>query len=133
MKFCIGEKQLAHQANAELRKYTEQLFLFLFVFTSCLPAVTAVNINQCPDDVRRAAGWNGTSSGNSSIGPDPGVNITYAQCVATCGGNGIGDFDWMSFSQNFSTWLLPWIALIFQLPFGAEGERWHGFGDNRPR
>ena len=46
--------------------------------------------------------------------------FTYEQCVQQCGG-GVGEFKWTMFSQDFSTWLLPWFALMFQLPFGASG------------
>lgn len=78
-------------------------------FLLCLLAqVNAVNLGQC-----RAKLVNGT---NQSGPPE----ITYDQCVETCGG-GPGEFMWTMFSQGFSSWLLPWIALIFQLPFGATG------------
>lgn len=76
--------------------------LFLFV------QVDAVRLDQC-----RAKFANETGQ------PDP-RNITYHQCVETCGG-GAGEFKWTMFSQGFGAWLLPWIALIFQLPFGATG------------
>jgi hypothetical protein len=71
--------------------------------------VSAVRLDQC-----RAKFANETSQS----GP---TNITYNQCVETCGG-GAGEFKWTMFSQGFSAWLLPWIALIFQLPFGAIGQ-----------
>ena len=32
----------------------------------------------------------------------------------------MGDVDWEALSGNFGGWLLPWIALMFQIPFGAE-------------
>jgi len=47
--------------------------------------------------------------------------MTYEQCLAECGG-GLGDVNWSVFSQSVTTWYIPWIALIFQIPFGAEGE-----------
>ncbi|KAJ6449056.1 hypothetical protein C8R45DRAFT_1045347 [Mycena sanguinolenta] len=58
---------------------------------------------------------------NSTISSSPEIwGITYGACKAECGG--IGQ------SVNFSaavavltTWLLPWIALIVQLPFEAGG------------
>ncbi|KAF9648211.1 hypothetical protein BDM02DRAFT_3096835, partial [Thelephora ganbajun] len=49
----------------------------------------------------------------------PPLNVSYEQCLAECG-TGMGDIDWQGFSQNFGAWLLPWIALMFQIPFGAE-------------
>jgi hypothetical protein len=44
--------------------------------------------------------------------------ITYDLCVSQCGA-GQEPFQWAVFSQQFSSWLLPWLALISQLPFGA--------------
>lgn len=45
-------------------------------------------------------------------------NITYELCVKRCGG-GIGWFNWAMFVQGITSWLLPWVALTSQLPFGA--------------
>ncbi|KAJ6480370.1 hypothetical protein C8R45DRAFT_1005273 [Mycena sanguinolenta] len=44
--------------------------------------------------------------------------ITYELCVRACG-SGQGPFQWNIFSQQFSAWLLPYLALISQLPYGA--------------
>jgi len=44
--------------------------------------------------------------------------ITYDLCVSQCG-DGQEPFKWTIFSQQFSSWLLPWLALVSQLPFGA--------------
>jgi hypothetical protein len=44
--------------------------------------------------------------------------ITYDLCVEQCGA-GQEPFQWTVFSQQFSSWLLPWLALVSQLPFGA--------------
>lgn len=65
----------------------------------------AVNLDQCKANFANETGQ---------------TQFTYQQCVHECGG-GAGDFQWTMFSQDFSTWLLPWIALMFQLPFGATG------------
>jgi hypothetical protein len=42
--------------------------------------------------------------------------------VRACG-SGPEPFELASFSQQFTAWLLPWIALISQLPFGAQESR----------
>ena len=50
-----------------------------------------------------------------------GINataITYDLCVLQCG-TGQAPFQWTVFSQQFCTWLVPWLALLSQLPFGA--------------
>ncbi|KAF8206843.1 hypothetical protein K438DRAFT_1904917 [Mycena galopus ATCC 62051] len=44
--------------------------------------------------------------------------MSYALCVQTCG-RGPHFRPWDVFSQSFSTWLLPFLALVSQLPFGA--------------
>ncbi|KIK58771.1 hypothetical protein GYMLUDRAFT_245855 [Collybiopsis luxurians FD-317 M1] len=69
---------------------------------------------------------------NGTYGPDAGVDnsgrpvpniqdataIPYEICVTACGG-GSQPFSWSDFSSEFSSWLLPWLALLSQLPFGA--------------
>lgn len=45
--------------------------------------------------------------------------IPYGVCVKECGPYP-SRFEWTTFSTNFSTWLLPWLALISQLPFGSQ-------------
>lgn len=47
------------------------------------------------------------------------VGLTYGRCVQYCG-SGQESFNWSIFSQQFSGWLLPWLALVSQLPFGSE-------------
>ncbi|KAJ6589768.1 hypothetical protein B0H19DRAFT_924057 [Mycena capillaripes] len=44
--------------------------------------------------------------------------MSYALCIKTCG-TGPTFRAWSVFSQRFSTWLLPFLALVCQLPFGA--------------
>ena len=44
--------------------------------------------------------------------------ITYDLCVSECGA-GQEPFQWTAFSQQFCMWLVPWLALLSQLPFGA--------------
>jgi len=46
------------------------------------------------------------------------VGITYSLCIKACGSDQ-EPFNWTIFSQQFSAWLLPWLALVSQLPFGA--------------
>ncbi|OAX30492.1 hypothetical protein K503DRAFT_229303, partial [Rhizopogon vinicolor AM-OR11-026] len=45
--------------------------------------------------------------------------ISYSLCLSACG-TGQEPFQWPIFSQDFSSWLLPNLALISQLPFGAQ-------------
>ncbi|KIM73392.1 hypothetical protein PILCRDRAFT_99326 [Piloderma croceum F 1598] len=48
------------------------------------------------------------------------VGIIYALCKSACE-TGPEPTEWSSFSPQFSTWLLPWVALVSQLSSGAGG------------
>jgi hypothetical protein len=81
-------------------------FWFPCIFLLCLFAqADAINLSVCKAKFANETGH---------------TQFTYTECVKTCGG-GAGVFNWTMFSQNFSAWLLPWVALMFQLPFGATG------------
>jgi hypothetical protein len=84
-----------------------------------------VNITQC-FEVFRAGGFGGVGGvyRNGTEIPKGGntteaAGITYRACVKHCG-NGQPSTSWYDFSQDLSAWLLPWIVLISQLPFGAK-------------
>ena len=86
-----------------------------------LPVAASTNFKQCMDDVR--SGKFGSEGGTDSFGNpvsdiSQATGITYGLCVRACG-RGAEAFDLASFSQQFTAWLLPWLALISQLPFGA--------------
>ncbi|KAJ7134707.1 hypothetical protein C8R44DRAFT_433145 [Mycena epipterygia] len=93
-------------------------YLFLFFFAS---ASASVNFSQCFDEIRN--GTHGTTGGTDNQGhPVSDIRnataITYELCVQACGSGG-GAFSWSAFSQQFSAWLLPWLALLSQFPFGS--------------
>jgi len=46
--------------------------------------------------------------------------ITYDLCIRACGASS-EPFVWSDseFAKQLSTWLLPWLALVSQLPLGA--------------
>lgn len=75
----------------------------------------------CLDDVRTGR-W-GTIGGTDDHG-NPVSNITaatgltYDMCVRACGA-GSETALWSTFSQQLGSWLLPWLALLSQLPYGA--------------
>ena len=88
-------------------------------FILCLfVQVDAVKLDQCRAKL---------ANQSAQSGP---FKITYNECVNKCGG-GAGEFNWTMFSQGFGSWLLPWIALIFQLPFGATGTSSPGYMNRR--
>jgi len=60
----------------------------------------------------------GTDNRGYPVNVSDATGITYSLCVQACGG-GQEPFQWSIFSQQFSAWLLPWLALVSQLPFCA--------------
>ncbi|RPD78546.1 hypothetical protein L226DRAFT_457633 [Lentinus tigrinus ALCF2SS1-7] len=95
-------------------------------FVVCLLALalrtSATNFEQCIADIRSGA-WGITGGTDSHGHPVSNISeanaITYALCVRACG-TSPEPFDWPAFYQQFSSWLLPYFALLSQLPFGAE-------------
>jgi len=90
--------------------------------SALLPVVLAtVNFNTCLVEIQNGT-W-GTVGGTDNYG-NPVSNIatataiTYELCLVACG-SGAEPFVWNIFSQQFSAWLLPYLALVSQLPFGA--------------
>ena len=92
-----------------------------FLSFSFLSVAATTNFTQCLIDFRDS---NATVGGTDYYGKPvtnstDAVGLTYKACTQWCG-NGQEPFNWSVFSQQFSAWLLPWLALISQLPFGAE-------------
>ena len=121
---CSGSSQSILEPRASI--LTEDtiahiLLIFFLVFLGCLTGVDAVNLIQCGARLRDAqAAAGNTTNSTSSV---PTLHLTYEQCINECGG-GTGDVNWDAFSQSFGAWFLPWIALMFQIPFGSEC-MWH--------
>ena len=91
--------------------------LLLLVFSSSL--VAAANFTQCLQDfVNDPNAVGGVDSKGRPTSPAEAVGLTYKACTARCG-TGPEAFNWRTFTQLFSAWLLPWLALISQLPFGS--------------
>jgi hypothetical protein len=97
------------------------LFVLLSVSSTLLSAVfAAVDFPTCLANVRN--GLFGTVGGRDNHGNPVDISnataITYELCLAACG-VGSEPCRWSVFSQQFSSWLLPWLALASQLPFGS--------------
>ena len=94
--------------------------ILLIVTCGLIEPAFAVNFTQCLADVR--SGVHGTHGGTDAYGHpvsiSDAVGITYSLCKSACE-TGPEPFKWHSFSQEFNAWLLPWLALISQLPFGT--------------
>jgi hypothetical protein len=95
---------------------TRNLLLLLLISS----LVAATDFGQCFADY-----LNGTdpTGGVDHLGlpvtsPAQAVGLTYKFCMANCG-TIPESFNWGKFAQVFSSWLLPWLALLSQLPFGS--------------
>ncbi|KAJ7720292.1 hypothetical protein DFH07DRAFT_308663 [Mycena maculata] len=85
------------------------------------PVVLAVNFDTCLQQVRNGD-WGPTGGTDNAGHPVSNISeataITYDLCLVACGASS-EPFNWSIFSQQFSAWLLPYLALVSQLPFGA--------------
>ncbi|KAG1728556.1 hypothetical protein EDB19DRAFT_1746441 [Suillus lakei] len=102
-----------------------RLFLLLLPFLKGTYA-SNINITDCFITFRNNANQNldasGLVNGNggnvSSSDIMSAVGFTYQTCLSQCG-SGTQNPTWANISQQFGAWLLPYLALISQLPFGA--------------
>ncbi|KAF9786458.1 hypothetical protein BJ322DRAFT_788732 [Thelephora terrestris] len=100
---------------------TSKVKLLLFLSFFFVSVSTSQTFTQCLDTFRA----NGNATGGTDFFGNPvndsrdAVGLTYEQCKVSCG-TSQEPFSWSVFSQQFSAWLLPWLALVSQLPFGAE-------------
>ncbi|KAG1773272.1 hypothetical protein EV702DRAFT_1244209 [Suillus placidus] len=87
--------------------------------------VGAANFTQCLNDIVQNANATQNFAGLLNGDGDPVssvsdvTSISYSMSTSHCG-TGQEPFQWSVFSQEFSAWLLPNLALISQLPFGAQ-------------
>ncbi|KAJ7768522.1 hypothetical protein B0H16DRAFT_318805 [Mycena metata] len=94
---------------------------FVALLLCFLGVVEAVNFDQCIREVQ--SGLWGSVGGTDNYGNpvsdiSNATSITYDLCVRACG-PGAEPFVWNIFSQQFSAWLLPYLAIVAQLPLGA--------------
>ncbi|KIK78703.1 hypothetical protein PAXRUDRAFT_163260 [Paxillus rubicundulus Ve08.2h10] len=113
--------------NSRVRRHGQprilSVILLILIFINCS---NAVNFTQCLADVQLLANeTQDTSSLRFNNGSQVTVQsifnataLTIDACYSQCG-TGQEPFDWETFSQDFAAWLLPYLALISQLPFGA--------------
>jgi hypothetical protein len=90
--------------------------LLLLLFSSL---VVAKSLGQCLQDFQKDPGAvGGVDSWGHPTSPAAAVGFTYKACTKQCGSSPM-PFVWGDFAQLFPSWLLPWLALISQLPFGS--------------
>ena len=78
-------------------------------FTRCLNAKTSTGNTTGGVD----------RHGHATTDLDAMVGLTYQTCLSECGSSP-DSFNWRQFTQSFFTWLVPWLALTSQLPFGSD-------------
>jgi hypothetical protein len=61
----------------------------------------------------------GTDNRGYPVNVSDATGLTYSLCVKACGGGPV-PFQWSLFWEQSSAWLIPWLALVSQLPFGAK-------------
>lgn len=98
-------------------------FLVLSVIALILqPVYGSPNFTTCFQDVLNRTSLNlqglVDAKGNQVTDVTQAVGLTYQVCKTACG-TGDEPFDWHGFSTQFTAWVLPCLALISQLPYGA--------------
>ena len=100
----------------DMNQITPRTLLLLLSFSSL---VMATNFTQCLEDIKTNPNAVGAvDSWGYPTSPAAAVGFTYKTCLEQCGSSPV-PFSWRDFSQLFSAWILPWLALITQLPFGS--------------
>lgn len=92
--------------------------LLVLLSLSLSVAADVTQLNQCLNlSSTGGTGWFDKPTND----PMYMARLPYSDCKSRCGAfSRLEKFSWSVFSQQFSAWLLPWLALISQLPFGAE-------------
>jgi len=111
------------------------LLPFVVVAITCIPTISAIDLDTCTNDIMQDwISWNSSNNTSpnhlidwtacsplkpSDVADITKVTLTYPQCMCLCG-SGLGVLSWNDLTRNFGTWISPWIALMFQLPLGSE-------------
>ncbi|TFK69331.1 hypothetical protein BDN72DRAFT_615889 [Pluteus cervinus] len=97
-------------------------FVIISLLTILSVTVAEVNFDQCLSDFRNQKFGHleggRDNQGNPVSNYSEATALTYFACLEFCGGDP-EPYSWTVFSQQFSAWLLPWLALLSQLPLGA--------------
>lgn len=109
-----------------LRSNLNSLIL-IALYASCANAYSALNWTQCALDATAAYHSNPNSTflvgidGVSTDNITKAWGISYNSCNKLCGPVGADDkFQWLTFLTGISSWILPWFALMAQLPYETE-------------
>ncbi|KAK0205142.1 hypothetical protein DFS33DRAFT_1383048 [Desarmillaria ectypa] len=86
-----------------------------------ISSVAGVNFNNCLADIQSGKyGVDGLldKDGNPISTYENATAVTLELCYRACG-RGSESFSFPAFAQESSAWFVPWLALLSQLPFGA--------------
>ncbi|KAF9020868.1 hypothetical protein BDZ89DRAFT_1201941 [Hymenopellis radicata] len=99
-----------------------RLVTFILASLAFLPIACAWSNNECLAQLKAGEfGDVGLDSSGRRVHWENATAMPYVVCRDKCeDGRGQEPFNWSVFSKQFSSWLLPWLALISQLPFGAK-------------
>jgi len=112
---------LSRGSPSPLIQLSEPAQLFaIAVVVGFTPTSSAVNFKQCLNSINNMTIDGKTDNHGNLLDPSTSnaTAITYDLCISQCG-PGQEPFQWTVFSQQFCSWLIPWLALVSQLPFGA--------------
>jgi hypothetical protein len=93
-------------------------FAILIAVSSASPLDPSAQFDVCKDNFLNQSNTTGAVDlyGNPVSSILDAQGMTYATCYALCG-DGWQPDSWLTVSAYLATWLLPWIALVGQLPF----------------
>ncbi|KAF7358855.1 hypothetical protein MSAN_01225500 [Mycena sanguinolenta] len=107
--------------NYHLKKTTRMCMGLWLALAVSVVGARSPDFPTCLAEVRSGK-WGQTGGTDNQGRPVANISdataITYELCKVACG-SGRAAFQWNVFSQQFAAWLLPYLALISQLPFGA--------------
>ncbi|KAK2465067.1 hypothetical protein APHAL10511_002875 [Amanita phalloides] len=96
--------------------------LLLVILLLCnLVTSASLRFQKCFWNVLNATSLEGVvySNGSQATNLTLGTGLAYHRCIADCGA-GPSPFDWYTFSTQSTSWLLPLLALIPQIPYGTK-------------
>ena len=91
--------------------------ILVLLFSASLAA--AANFTQCLEDFKAdPSATGGVDSHGHDVSAADAVGLNYRTCTERCGSTA-ESLGWRQFAQSFVWWLLPWLALVGELPFGS--------------
>ena len=120
---------VSHNSSRPFQVYILLAFLPLYPISSaaldyseCFASVIscAQNSSDCTSGISNTTALSIllTSQGQHITSTNAAAGLSLTGCTTYCG-TGQEQFSWSDFAQAYASWLLPYLALVSQLPFGA--------------